>query len=81
MKMDEFNAKIRVLVAYGYLDVEMNLLFKGRVAVDIVSTDKILTTELLFSGLLKALPIEELVALISVLNPQVRGSVNAQPGT
>ena len=79
--MDEFNAKIRVLVAYGYLDVEMNLLFKGRVAVDIVSTDKILTTELLFSGLLKALPIEELVALISVLNPQVRGSVNAQPGT
>jgi|LauGreDrversion4_2_1035121.scaffolds.fasta_scaffold33980_3 antiviral helicase SKI2 len=68
-KMDDFNAKVRVLLSYGYIDKDMNLLFKGKVAMDIQSTDKILTTELLFSGLLKDLPLPELIALFSVLNP------------
>ena len=77
-KMDEFNAKLRVLLAYGYFDNEMNILFKGKVAQEIISTDKILTTELIFSGLLKELTIEECVALITVLYPQVRAPNNAE---
>jgi hypothetical protein len=78
-KMDDFNSKVKTLVAYNYIDREMNLLFKGKVAMDIVSTDKILTTELLFSGLLKNLTIEECIALFSVLNSQVRANRNANP--
>lgn len=78
-KMDDFNAKIRVLVSYGYLDEEMNLLFKGKVAHEIISTDKVLTTELIFSGLLKDLTIEECIALFSVLYTQVKGSKQAEP--
>lgn len=78
-KMDDFNAKVRVLISYGYLDEEMNMLFKGKVAHEIISTDKILTTELIFSGLLKDLTIEECIALFSVLYTQVKGSKQAQP--
>jgi DSHCT (NUC185) domain len=66
-KMDDFNAKVKVLVNYGYLDSQMNMLFKGKVAHEIISTDKIITTELIFSGLLKDLTIEECIALFSVL--------------
>jgi superfamily II RNA helicase len=52
----------------------MNLRFKGKVAMDIESTDKIMMTELIFSGLLKELSTEECIALFSVLNSQVRAS-------
>ena len=34
-KLDDFNSKVKVLVAYDYIDREMNLLFKGKVALDI----------------------------------------------
>lgn len=78
-KLDDFNAKIRVLVAYNYFDTDMNMLFKGKVALEIISTDKILTTELIFSGLLKDLTIEECVALFSVLYSQVKAGRNAEP--
>jgi antiviral helicase SKI2 len=78
-KLDDFNAKVRVLISYGYLDEEMNMLFKGKVAHEIISTDKILTTELIFSGLLKELSIEECIALFSVLYSQVKGSKQALP--
>ena len=77
-KMDDFNAKLKVLVAYGYIDMEMNMLFKGKVALELNSTDKILTTELIFSGLLKNLPIEECIALFSVLVSQVKGLRTAE---
>lgn len=78
-KMDDFNAKVKVLVTYGYLDNQMNMLFKGKVAHEIISTDKILTTELIFSGLLKDLTIEECIALFSILNTQVKAGKNAEP--
>ena len=57
----------------------MNLRFKGKVAMDIESTDKIMMTELIFSGLLKELSTEECIALFSVLNSQVRASKQAEP--
>lgn len=78
-KMNEFNAKIRVLIAYGYMDIDMNLLFKGKVALELVSTDKIITTELIFSGLLKALTLEEIIALFSVLYPQIKAPRTGEP--
>ena len=56
------------------MDYDLNILFKGKVAADIESTDKILTTELIFSGLLKELTNEECVALFSVLLFQIKSS-------
>lgn len=54
---------------YKYLDKEMNLLFKGRVANEINNVDKFLMTELIFSGHLKNLTNEEVLALFSILVP------------
>ena len=49
------------------IDEEQNLLFKGKVAKVISSTDCILLTQLVFSGKLKDLTDPELLALLSVL--------------
>lgn len=68
-KLEDFKVKTQVLINYKYLDYDMNLLFKGRVATEINNVDKFLMTELLFSGLLKNLTNEELLALFSVLVP------------
>jgi superfamily II RNA helicase len=68
-----------VLASYGYIDKEMNLLFKGKVALDIQSTDKILTTELIFSGLLKDMPLPEVISLFSVLYEKIRPGRGAEP--
>ena len=54
------------------MDENQNILFKGEVAREIDNADKILMTELLFSGLLRKLSLEETLALFSVLSPQVR---------
>ena len=77
-KLDDFKAKLQVLIDYNYLDNDLNLLFKGKVACDIQNTDKIVTTELIFSGLLRDLPKEELVALVSVLVFQVNSNKATQ---
>lgn len=58
-----------MLIHYKHLDFDMNLLFKGKVAREINNVDKILMTELLFSGHLKNLTNEEMLALFSVLSP------------
>ena len=51
---------------YNHIDKDLNLLFKGKVAQHF-PTNKILMTELIFSGMLKELTNEECVALFSVL--------------
>jgi hypothetical protein len=33
--MDDYIAKVKVLIQYGYVDKELNLLFKGKVALGI----------------------------------------------
>ena len=66
-KMDDYIAKVKVFMSYGYFDKEMNIQSKGKVSNEIQSTDKILTTELLFSGLLNKLTNEEIIALFSIL--------------
>ena len=65
-KLGDFKAKIQVMIHYNHIDKELNMLFKGKVAQQFVY-NKILITELLFSGLLKELTNEECLALFSVL--------------
>lgn len=67
-KLDDFKAKIQVLIHYKYLDYDLSLLFRGKVAQAFSSVDKFLTTELVFSGLLKDLTNEEIAAVFSVLD-------------
>lgn len=52
------------------------MLFKGKVAREVKSSDPILLTQLVFSGWIKKLTDEELVALLSILVDQVKPSRN-----
>jgi len=54
-KETEFNSRTAVLTQYKIVDNDLNLLFKGKVAVTVSSADNILLTEFFFSGLLKEL--------------------------
>jgi superfamily II RNA helicase len=46
----------------------MNLLFKGKVAINVSSVDPILLTEFFFSGLINELSDPEVLAIISIFN-------------
>ena len=66
-KEDDFNSKNQVLQEYQMIDEDQNIMFKGKVAKVISSTDCILLTQLVFSGKLKDLSDPEMLALLSVL--------------
>lgn len=68
IKSDDFENKNKVLEEYQMIDKDQNLLYKGKVARLVTSQDPILLTQLLFSGKLKELSNEELLAMFSVLN-------------
>lgn len=70
-KETEFNSRIAVLTHYKIVDENLNLLFKGKVAVH-GSGDKILMTEFFFSGLLNQLTDQEVLAILSMFNNQQR---------
>eukprot|EP00347_Sterkiella_histriomuscorum_P019452 403341578 len=72
-KLDDFKAKVQVLIHYKYIDYELNMLFKGKVS-ELITNNKFLLTELIFSGLLKELNNEEIIALLSILDTQVGNS-------
>jgi superfamily II RNA helicase len=78
-KMDDYIAKVKIFMKYGYFDRQMNMQSKGRVADEIQSTDKIITTELLYSGMLNKLTNEECVALFSVLISNVKAGPKSEP--
>ena len=78
-KMDDYISKVKIFMQYGYFDRQMNMQSKGRVADEIQSTDKIITTELLYSGMLNKLTNEECVALFSVLISNVKAGPKVQP--
>lgn len=78
-KMDDYIAKVKVFMQYGYFDKQMNIQSKGKVADEMLSTDKILTTELLYSGILNTLTNEECIALFTILVTQIRGNNKAVP--
>ena len=69
---------MNVLVDYKLIDRNHNLLFKGEVAREINNVEKVLMTELLFSGHLKKLTNEEILALFSILSSQIKASKAAE---
>ena len=69
-KTEDFEAKMNVLQAMGFIDHEQSLTFKGKVAKIIQSCDSILLTNLVFSNLLEKLQDAEMLALLSVLVEQ-----------
>ena len=77
-KQIEFEAKNKVLMEYKMIDEEENMLFKGKVAKEVGSGDAIVITQLLFSGLLKKLNNEEMLALFSCLVTETRAGKSCQ---
>jgi superfamily II RNA helicase len=64
---DDLKKRRRVLRQLGYVDSDMVVQAKGHVACEISTSDEIVTTELIFSGILKTLTVEQAVALLSCL--------------
>lgn len=62
---DELKARKRVLRRLGYITSEDVVQLKGRVACEITSADELTLTELMFSGALKDVNVEQMVALLS----------------
>ena len=62
----DFDAKNYVLKEYGMVDADQNILFKGKVSRVVSSIDPILITQLVFSGKLKDLNNEEMLAIFSI---------------
>ena len=67
-KETEFNSRVAILTHYKIVDENLNLLFKGKVAVKGSSADRILLTEFFFSGLLNQLTDQEVLAILSMFN-------------
>lgn len=62
---DEFKARKRVLRRLGYITSEDVVEVKGKVACEISTADELTLTELMFSGALKDVTVEQMVALLS----------------
>ncbi|XP_010906612.1 DExH-box ATP-dependent RNA helicase DExH9 [Elaeis guineensis] len=62
---DELKARKRVLRRLGYITSEDVVELKGKVACEISTADELTLTELMFSGVLKDVNVEEMVALLS----------------
>lgn len=75
-KEQEFNSRTAVLTNYKIVDNDLNMLFKGKVAVKVSSADNILLTEFFFSGLLSELTDQEILAIVSLLNNQQKAPGN-----
>lgn len=73
-KETEFNSRTAVLTQYKIVDNDLNLLFKGKVAIKVSTADPILLTEFFFSGLINELSNEEVLAILSIFNTQIRAT-------
>jgi len=73
-KESDFMAKNKVLQEYKMIDEQNNVLYKGKVAKAVSSVDSILLTQLIFSGHLKLLDDEEMLALLSCMIYNIRAS-------
>ncbi|CAA0833585.1 RNA helicase- ATP-dependent- SK12/DOB1 protein [Striga hermonthica] len=62
---DELKARKRVLRRLGYITSDDVVELKGKVACEISSADELTLTELMFSGLLKDIKVEEMISLLS----------------
>jgi ATP-dependent RNA helicase DOB1 len=77
---DDWKAMRRVLRRLDFT-TEEHVELKGRVACDISTSDELLTTELMLSGVLKDLPPDVMVALLSCLVHQENSPEAAAPKT
>ncbi|KAM7478206.1 hypothetical protein LguiA_026419 [Lonicera macranthoides] len=64
---DELKARKRVLRRLGYVTSDDVVELKGKVACEISSADELTLTELVFSGVLKEIKVEEMISLLSCL--------------
>ncbi|XP_051132574.1 DExH-box ATP-dependent RNA helicase DExH9 isoform X2 [Andrographis paniculata] len=62
---DELKARKRVLRRLGYITSDDVVELKGKVACEISSADELTLTELIFSGLLKDIKVEEMLSILS----------------
>lgn len=76
---DELKARKRVLRRLGYISSDDVVELKGKVACEISSADELTLTELIFSGALKDIKVEEMVALLSCLVWQEKLQDAAKP--
>ena len=76
--MQDFIARLTILQHYKFIDNDQNLLFKGRVAKSFSNIDQILGTQLLFSGWLTKLTIEEICALFSIMRNEIKAGKDAK---
>lgn len=78
-QMPEFHQRVGVLQQLGYVSPDGTVTLKGRAACEINSTqDELLSTELLFRGVLAGLSPEEAVALMSALVFQEKSDVEPE---
>ncbi|KAK9802049.1 hypothetical protein WJX73_006832 [Symbiochloris irregularis] len=66
-QLPEFQQRLGVMRALGYVDAQDTVQMKGRVACEIASGDELIATEIIFSGILTALSPAEAAALLSAL--------------
>lgn len=67
-KESDFNNRNSILQHYKIIDNDLNLLFKGKVAINVSSADNILLTEFFFSGLISELSDVELFSILTLFN-------------
>lgn len=72
-KEADFNNRNSILIQYKIIDEDLNILFKGKVAMQ-ACQDKVLMTEFFFSGLINDLTDQELLAVLSVFITTERAS-------
>ena len=72
-KEQDFNNRNTILQHYKFIDEDLNVLFKGKVAMKAVA-DKIIMTEFFFSGMLNELSDQELFAIFSIFATQEKAS-------
>jgi len=74
-KEADFNNRNAILTHYKIIDEDLNILFKGKVAMQ-ACQDKILLTEFFFSGFIGLLTDPELLAILSIFVTTERASGN-----
>ncbi|EEB07295.1 ATP-dependent RNA helicase DOB1 [Schizosaccharomyces japonicus yFS275] len=75
--LSELKSRRRVLRRLGYINEDGVIDIKGRVACEISTGDELVLTEMIFSGLLNQLPIDQFAALLSCLVFQESSSTSA----
>ena len=74
-KEADFNNRNAILTQYKIIDEDLNILFKGKVAMQ-ACQDKVLLTEFFFSGLIGELTDPELLAILSIFVTTEKASGN-----